>query len=192
MAPIERFLEGPGAAAEVDLTEILTVLQRFSVAVLGNVKLFTNIGNYVRESIKKRTVERGRGPSGPWPPPYNLYSPRYEEFREEQGYPIDQVYLDYTGSMWGALTQEATEAMVRVFFAPRMAKAVRVKAVKSKTTGRKKERRTIQPKVTDAEKAFHLHQDRPFFLLSQEQIDFITERVTDALDMAMGGRSWQS
>jgi hypothetical protein len=166
------------AKGSIDVLGLDDLFGRFDallVALTDSKKLFARIGNYVRESTQERTVEQHRGPDGPWVSPRgDEYSDDYKAFREEYGRPVDHVYLDWYGGMWGALTQHSTETEVKVFF-----KATASRALPSRKKGGKKKKKgkSSRASVTQAEKAFYLHQDRPFFLLSEAQIKHIETMI---------------
>ena len=111
----------------------------------------TRIGLLIQTRIKSRTLA-GRDVDGK---PFKGYSPGHAKRRQKLGLPTDKVDLFFTGSMQSAMTFEADEDQVRLYFA----------GTADKFGG------------SNPEKAFFLHQDRKFFALSDEDIRVIEEEV---------------
>ena len=164
------------------VTETPVVIKGFTMVVksfdaIKNVlanpeELYHDIGFALEEAIEKRT-EAGRGPKGV---PYKThYSRRYRRFREEQGLPVDRVYLKWTGGMLGSMIHHVTKSMLRMFFAPVVGKPYELKEVRTEG-GRVKPARRVPQKLTEAEKAANLFKARPFFLLDEDDI-LLVERI---------------
>lgn len=126
-------------------------------------RLMGEIGEFLKFRIKERTAA-GKDVSGSF---FKPYSNKYAFFRRKHGRPTDKVDLNFFGGMMGAMTQEATETRVRVFFMPTITRS----ATKSK--------------ANNAEKAFYLQQKREFFSMSPEDQKEIGSLVLDALQEAM-------
>ena len=176
-------------AEAVEVLNLDRVLKRFDgirMALLKNQRFFARIGEHVQYIVAKRTVEEHRSPAGAHAKgSWDEYSEGHREFRRRYGAEnLDKVDLTLTGGMFGALTFEATDDMVRIFFASTVGRPYVLKA----EPGKKK--RTVQQKATEAQKAFYLHQDRPFFLLADSEVKEIVrlyeKYVTKAIES--GGR----
>ena len=172
------FLKPQEGLTVVNLNGVLSTLEDVKDVLETHAPtIFGKIGAYVMQEITRRTFKKGLGPDdkrlrwhGATP-----YEPGYERLRKEHKKPVDRVYLKWTGGLLNAMTQHATADMVRVFFSPAPAKPIRLK--KTSTTTRKGKKRKYQrknptrvPKITEAEKALYVHQDRPFFLLDEDDV----------------------
>ena len=135
---------------EVAVTGASRVQERFQrlLRVFGK-RLMGDVGFFVMTRIKQRTA-KGLDVGGS---PFDPYSAKYAFFRESKGRPVDKVDLFFTGSMMSAMTLEASETMVRIFFMP--------------SNDRKGS--------SNPAKAFYLNQKREFFSLSpQDQKEIST------------------
>jgi len=128
--------------------------------------LYHDIAIEVRKGIRKRTLA-GKGPTGT---PYKEnYSKGYKRFREEQGLPVDHVYLKWSGGMLNAIVHFVTKEMLRMCFADKIGKPYRLKETRT-SSGAVKPARTVKQTLTEAQKAAKLFEVRPFFLLDEGNI----------------------
>lgn len=140
--------------------------------------LLHEIGYGLKARIIDRTLE-GRGPQGvPYP---TQYSKAYKKFREQQGLPVDHVYLKWYGGMLASMIHEVASSIIdqndtlRIYFADMVGQPYQLKETRT-ATGQIKRARSVPQKLTEAEKAAALFQKYPFFLLDDDDILF-TQRV---------------
>lgn len=150
------------------LEDVQGFLDRFRVGLSDGTPFFNSLAAWIQDTVKQRVLTNGEGPDGPWPSPYNMYSEMWAAFREEQGHPIDHVYLNYTGGMWSSMTQEVLPDLLRVFFMSTPSNPIRVKG-KGKET-------LLTSNTTNAAKAYLLDKKRPFFGLNEKDVDFVGKK----------------
>ena len=129
---------------------------------IGNARLMGQIGAFVNLGIKTRTA-RGENMDG-----RTLldYTPEYAKRRSKAGHPVNKVNLFFTGSMFSALTYDAEKYQVTSFFMNTV----------DKYGGR------------NPEKAFFNDELRPFFGLSDADIDEIESMVKAHLEKLLRGK----
>ena len=168
------------------LGDALAFFEQVKAGLSDSTKFFARVAEFVKDTTKQRVLKKGEGPDGPWSPPWNRYSKSWAQFREEQGHHIDHVYLNYTGGMFGAMTQETSPSVLRVFFMPTPSNPIRVKSTKwirdtttgemKKVRGKRKGEVLRKSNLTNAAKAFHLDKHRQFFALNSKDMDTIADR----------------
>ena len=141
----------------VNLGRVLRKLEDVKKTLFSK-RVFALIGEYIKATIKARDTETHVDAEGK---SFGQYSDRYAKVRQEAGYPIDHVYLDWSGQMHAAMTSDARSDRVDVFFR-NMSHAPTSGSSGSSVS-------------TSAEIAYHLNQHRKFFALSTKQIDKILE-----------------
>ena len=92
--------------------ELLIKLDGIALGLRHTTKLLNLIGNYLSFRIKKDTI-LGRDVEGE---SFIEYTKRYAKYREKHGRPTHPVDLFFTGSMSNALTYEAKDNEVNLFF----------------------------------------------------------------------------
>jgi hypothetical protein len=169
-------------------------------------RLLTRLGLFTMERIKTRTIEKGVGPDGPWPGKRAHYSPQYAALRKQQQQPIDHVYLMWTGGMMAAMTTDVRPGNeLWIYFRPTPANPIRLQPAPIRRTKKRRsveewnerlqkqkrrKTRTIMPRITEAQKAYHLHRYRPFFLLGEQDMDKIAQQTGKYIneEILEGGR----
>lgn len=139
--------------------------RRLSRAIksITNKAVLSEIGTYLSGAIKFRTQDENTDIFGR---KFKAYSPGYRMFRQRGGYGTE-VDLTLTGGMFAALTYEATDEYVRVFFGP----------------GSSRGTDTQHPA-----KAFYLQEDRKFFGISDEDVREILRLYQVNIGGALRGR----
>jgi len=88
-------------------------LDKVAIAIIQNGRLMGQLGELVKLRIKERTAKGVGADDKKFPP----YSPGYKRWRGNvMKRPTDFVDLNLTGSMLSAMTQDATNNRVTVFF----------------------------------------------------------------------------
>lgn len=135
----------PGVRAKLD--RIFTAVEN------PDRSLLTEIGEYMRFRIQKRTAE-GKDVDGK---AFEPYSPAYAAYRDETGHPSGTVNLFFTGSMMSSMDFDIAAGKVEMFF-----------------------QGTQDPSgVSNAAKAFWLNEKRTFFSLSEDDVQGITDIVNE-------------
>ena len=144
----------------VEVIGAARVQRRFQtlLATFGK-QLMGEVGMFVMTRIKERTA-KGVDVGGS---SFKPYSAQYAFFRESKGRPTDKVDLFFTGSMMSAMTPDASESRVRVFFLPTQDRSG----------------------SSNPAKAFYLNQKREFFALSPQDKREIGTLVLDEFRKAM-------
>lgn len=149
-------------------------------------QLLSEIAEYIMATIKVRTTEQGLDADEN---PFADYTPSYKAFRQENGQPVDHVYLVWTGGMMNAMTydvqSEGEDGNLTVFFRPTAANPIRVKgtapapepAPEPEGKGKGKKRKKEPKVLTEAAKAYFLSKKRPFFALSERQVEYLTTLI---------------
>ena len=130
----------------IGLRDVLRKLNYFRHD-LGSRALMVEISEYVIFKIQTRTAA-GEEVDGS---PFKGYSPQYALFRASKQRPVDKVDLNFFGTMMSSITYDATDDETSIFFL----------------------------NVSDREgtpvplKAFFLNEQREFFGMSEDDIQFI-------------------
>jgi hypothetical protein len=132
--------------------------------------LMSEIANYLIAKIQLRTSQ-GVDASGA---PFIPYSPGWALFRQKTGHPTDKVNLFFHGTMMSSMTFSATKDSARIFFLPTMGKPYKYKTKSGDTRERKQ-------KITSAQKAYFLNEDRRFFAISASEQQQILNMIGDHL-----------
>lgn len=132
--------------------ELRIKLDRVAQSVASNQRLMGEIGAYVSAQILIRTAD-GVDADGK---PFDAYSAGYETRRSAAGRPTDNVDLFFTGSMLSALTHDADNDRVTLFFMDTSDKFG----------------------MRNPEKAYYNQQLRNFFALSAEDVADVTNMVS--------------
>jgi len=140
------------------VTDLLRVLVR-DMTTKG---VMSRIGNYVMSSIKNRTadgvdVDMER---------FKKYTTGHSKVRAIKGLPTNVVDLFFHGTMMNAMTHEATDDRVVLYFLP--------------TTG--KDAKGKPSNVKSPAKAYYLNEDREFFAMSDKDKDGAQDMVIKELD----------
>lgn len=138
-------------------------------------QLFHELGYGLKGRIIDRTLS-GRGPKGVEYPSH--YSKRYARFREQQGLPVDHVYLKWSGGMLSSMIHQVTNDTLRLYFADVVGTPYQIQETRT-ATGRIKRARSVPQKMTEAQKAATLFEKRPFFLLDEDDVRFIQEVIVE-------------
>lgn len=134
-------------------------------------ELMSELAQYIITAIQLRTAEGIDAEGSEFIP----YSPLYALFRESQGHPTDKVSLFFSGTMLSSMTFDATKDTARIFFMRTTSPPIRYRTKSGRTV-------TRQSKVTSAQKAYFLNQDRRFFAISESEQQKIMEIVRNYLD----------
>lgn len=122
---------------------------------LGDVRLMGQVGAFVNLQIKARAAKGVDVSESKFTP----YSPQYEKSRRDAGHPTGSVNLFFTGSMFSSLTYEAKSDQVTSFFMNTVDKVG----------------------SSNPQKAFFNDQLRPFFGLTDSDVDQIEKMVLKGL-----------
>lgn len=139
--------------------ELRIKLDRVAESVASNKRLMGEIGNFVELQILTRTAD-GIGADDE---PFEAYSVGYERRRSAEGRPTDAVDLFFTGSMLSALTHDADNDRVTLFFMDTSDKFG----------------------MRNPEKAYYNQQLRNFFALSAKDVADVTNMVSDYVAKAL-------
>jgi len=132
--------------------------------------LMSEIANFLIAKIQLRTSQ-GVDAGGT---PFTPYSPGWALFRQKTGHPTDKVNLFFHGTMMSSMTFSATKDTARIFFLPTTGKPYRYETKSG-------ERRERKQKITSAQKAYFLNEDRRFFAISANEQQQILDMVSEHL-----------
>jgi len=164
------------ADQEVRLDGLANVSKTFAriTGAIEDPKFFARTGEYLRATIKRRTIE-GKDADGVAFIPYSRF---WAAERMAVGLQVAHVDLFWSGQMMNAMTTDVTPKSVRVFFAATQAWDPRSRQGEGTLQG---------APVTQAEKAAHLYKRRKFFAMSKEQITYIMKSYAESIRKAMSG-----
>lgn len=140
------------------LTKLFDVLIRD----MSTVKVMSRMGNYVMHEIKDRTG-KGVDVTGS---PFDEYSAGHSKIRAMKGLPTSIVDLFFHGTMMNAMSVDASDDEVRIFFLPTAGKNARGRPANIKSP----------------EKAYYLNEQREFFALSAQDQKEIAEIAIEEVD----------
>lgn len=143
----------------------LTNLFQVLVRDLSTKRVMSRIGNYVMTTIKQRTAEGVDVNYNPFKP----YSDAHQKARAAKGLPTNVVDLFFHGTMMNAMTFDADDDRVRVYFMPTVGKDAKGKPSKAKSS----------------EKAYYLNEQREFFALDAADLEAARQIAFDELDRIM-------
>lgn len=136
-------------------------LEKTEGALVDGKRAFGEIGLFLTASIEARTMQ-GKDVDGD---DFKPYSPGYAKFRAGAGHPVNKVNLFFSGLMFNALTHDAGNMQVRIYFMPT----------------------TDKHNVSSPAKAYFLDEDRHFFGMSKKDKETIVKIYADHIREAMTG-----
>lgn len=140
------------------LTKIFAAL----VQGMSTKKVMSRIGNFAMTEIKQRTSE---GMDVNYDS-FEDYTAGHRKTRAAKGLPVHIVDLFFYGTMMNAITFEAGEDQVRLFFQPTVGKTAKGRPASIKSP----------------EKAYYLNEQREFFALSDKDMDEMRDIAIREID----------
>ena len=140
----------------------LTKLFRVLVRDMSTERVMSRIGNFVMLRIKDRTSQGLDVDMQA----FTAYSTGHQAVRAAKGLPTNIVDLFFHGSMMNAMTYDADDDRVRIYFSP--------------TTG--KDARGKPSEVKNPAKAYYLDQERNFFAMSLTDMQTAQKIALDEID----------
>jgi hypothetical protein len=138
------------------INELLSTMTRSSEGLIDK-EFMGEIGSYLVFKILDRT-SKGKDVEGD---NFEPYSPKYRLFRMKNNRPVNIVNLFFHGSMLASLTYSEYDQKVEVYFMNTFGKTPSGKP----------------SKVSNAQKAYFLNQDREFFGISKEEERAIRQMI---------------
>lgn len=154
---------------DVRVTGLKPLAKIFAALIqdMSTKRVMSRIGNFVMNEIKSRTSEGLDVDLNP----FKAYTTGHRKTRAAKGLPTNIVDLFFHGTMMNAMTFEAADDQVRLFFQPTVGKDARGKL----------------SDIRSPAKAYYLNEKREFFALSDKDMDGVRDVAIREIDRLLEG-----